>query len=1293
MDKWNESVQVWEAWATAGGMAVIFEYWGAHELFERLSREEHRGRYYFWFHRDLFSQEWFHSRIEEAIANVGPRYSPELDVQLPIARLFHGLGRTPEFYTRVKGLLKGIRKTLPRRKNTCLPEKSQQLSDVLDRLWKLFELVQQKTVERIDWDGIKDVTRTAMQVALECERTLATLVEEREKEPYSKEKQDNIDQLKYLVSAYWRFSQELRELHEYALSDEACLSNLPALMLVADAGRGKTHLFCDIARHRILARMPTVLLIGGQFIGDEPWAQMTGLLGLSCTREEFLGALEAAAQAHRTRAVILIDALNEGQGKTLWKRHLAGILLTVSKSQWLGIAISVRTTYEDTIVPEGLVPSRLVRAEHYGFADHEYEATKTFFDYFGIQRPSIPLLVPEFQNPLFLKIFCQGLKNDRLTSIPPGLQGITAIFKFFIDSVNKKLSDSEYLDFNPNLPIVWRAIEAFAARLAEQGGDWLPIEEAQEVIDRVLPRDGYENSLFRQLLAEGVIAENRFYIGANQWNEGVHFAYERFTDHLVAKYLLDAYLDMTDSASSFASGNLLDKYVEDEHACAIYRGLIEAFTIQVPERIGKELIELVPSIHGFDTVIRAFIESIVWRHPHSINLDLALVYINAYAIRNLYHRDQLFNALLAVAANPDHPLNADFLHRNLLRRELAERDSCWSIFLSEQYGAHGAVDRLVDWAWSPEDKAHIADEAIRLCGIALAWYLTTSNRYLRDRATKALVRLFTPRINVLRLIIQGFIGVNDPYVFERLMAVGYGCAMRSEDTDAIGKLAADIYTWVFQDGHLPVHILSRDYARGAIEVAIHRGIALNIDLSRVRPPYNSTFPDDIPTEAELKAKYDNFDAAKRDIDYAQATIWFSVIGFGDFARYVIGTNSGSFEWSSWRLGVPPMLTRKERYEAFIATLTPRQRSAVERYRAMRNIVAVYSRLNHTERRERYKVEFTDEQLNKELQAADERLRKQLGKKKSAQLSNDIMHYVENPNEDELRFDLSLAQRWILQRVFELGWTLEKFGGFDRYINYQDMRDANKPERIAKKYQWIAYHEFLARVADNFEFRGEDWYKPKVDKYDGPWQGMSLRDIDPSWVLPKTKQASSLDGFEPTWWAPAQVQWDPLLTDSEWIRNCADLPAVEPLIAVIDPRDNSHWLTLKGSYRWEHVNDGDNSDSPYPKRTLQYSIQSYIVSQLDAAELFEWMQTQWRDTRGFSLSDSSPTDRVFFGEFCWAPAFLYQAVPYYNRDGWIGGKAQDTIPKPILMAIDQYAQEDRGFDCSIDEPIRVYLPCQ
>ena len=100
-----------------------------------------------------------------------------------------------------------------------------------------------------------------------------------------------------------------------------------------------------------------------------------------------------------------------------------------------------------------------------------------------------------------------------------------------------------------------------------------------------------------------------------------------------------------------------------------------------------------------------------------------------------------------------------------------------------------------------------------------------------------------------------------------------------------------------------------------------------------------------------------------------------------------------------------------------------------------------------------------------------------------------------------------------------------------------------------------------------------------------------------------------------------------------------------------------------------------------------------MKQSDADELYEWMKTQWWATKEFSLPDSSPLRRVFFGEYFWAPAFSYHNVPYYGHDGWVGGKAEDTIPKPILVTTDQYVREDKEFDCSIDESIRVYLPCQ
>ena len=63
---------------------------------------------------------------------------------------------------------------------------------------------------------------------------------------------------------------------------------------------------------------------GEQFRNDEPWSQMIKLLGLNCSREQFVGGLEAAGKANNCRVLIFIDALNEGEGNRLWSKFLPG---------------------------------------------------------------------------------------------------------------------------------------------------------------------------------------------------------------------------------------------------------------------------------------------------------------------------------------------------------------------------------------------------------------------------------------------------------------------------------------------------------------------------------------------------------------------------------------------------------------------------------------------------------------------------------------------------------------------------------------------------------------------------------------------------------------------------------------------------------------------------------------------------------------------------------------------------------------------------------------------------------
>src|SRR6266511_6392353 len=108
--KWGQHVEAWQAEAARRGLTVEFKYVGLHELMKALTRSEHVGRLRYWFDLAAFGPEWFAGINSRAVANAGPRYTAELHVDLPIAAVFEGVGRTIEFERRIRELLGSIRK-------------------------------------------------------------------------------------------------------------------------------------------------------------------------------------------------------------------------------------------------------------------------------------------------------------------------------------------------------------------------------------------------------------------------------------------------------------------------------------------------------------------------------------------------------------------------------------------------------------------------------------------------------------------------------------------------------------------------------------------------------------------------------------------------------------------------------------------------------------------------------------------------------------------------------------------------------------------------------------------------------------------------------------------------------------------------------------------------------------------------------------------------------------------------------------------------------------------------------
>ncbi len=965
----------------------------------------------------------------------------------------------------------------------------------------------------------------------------------------------------------------------------------------------------------------------------------------------------------------------------MWQTQLAGMLRTLASYRWLGVAVTVRTSYESTVIPDWIASGQLARVEHRGFAGHEDEAAKLYFDHYGIERPSVPLLLPEFQNPLFLKLLCQGLRNKGLKRLPAS-RTMTSVFGTLIESTNAKLARSCKPDFDPKSDTVQQAVDALARAMAHCGKSWLPRAEARRLVDAVHRPNSFEGSLFRGLIHEGILDEDMFAVGAHprgraEPQEGIRFSYERLSDHLIAQHLLSQNLHREHPSQAFLPAEPLGRLVASEQACFRNQGILEALSIQLAETSGLELGAAAPACAEFRSVREAFVDSLIWRDVASIT-ETTLEYARAHVLRYADTHRRFVEALFTVALRPDHPYNADFLHKRLMQDTLAERDCWWSTLLHWQYEAEDStpVKRLVEWLRKPENADHVDDNVASLAATILAWFLTSSNRFLRDNSTKALVALLDGRIGLLRQLLARFAEVDDPYVSERLTAVAYGCAMRTTDFEGLRDLAQEVYDRTFAAGDPPPDILLRDYARGVVERAWHLGLPVDVEPEKLVPPHKSAWPADIADEAALRP-LGKYREGMSEAELAALSLYGSIMG-GDFARYVVGSDPTSFEWSSRRLDEPAIPSRKDRYDRFVRSLTPLEAEEFERFQSARSAsmpsLAVVLAPSNPE------PTASGAQLN--LDEALRRLRESLGIEKSLVLEQDVLPFLDNPYAPEFEFDRSFLQRWILKRVYDLGWTAAGFGDFDRRIQSLDRgRGGRKPERIGKKYQWIAYHEILARVSDNFRDQPE-FYDPVCAWIRGVERA---RDIDPSSLLNGANGGWNRNGAD-SWWSPkGLVEWRLSLRDDEWLSDERGLPKPEKLMELEDPASGRKWLTLHGSHLWkEHIPDAEEPLGP-GGREVWVRLDSCLCKSKDVGRVVM--------PRGSRAGDSYPWSPLalhgsFLGEFHWSQV-------YRSRYDMLVADAlrfeREKRPSPALFPTTEGYAWDSSYDCSVDPAVTLCVP--
>lgn len=1179
------------------------------------------------------SNDWLNEKNTLAIADLGGRYTPKLNVKLDIAKVFEGLGRTQEFsdifYSHIDSfLIKGNKLRQCDKIAAPLSVIVQSLNDISS----LYQEIDISKLNEVPTNKFIDNVSSCQSAINESESVLWELREEAKKEGETNHYSD-------------KYSSTLRELRDL---DYACdnllafinsiavkLANNPFLLLEGKAGIGKSHLLADVIKTRIASGYPSLFILGQQLTSDEsPWSQIFKRLQLKVTSCEFLEKLNLYGQKTGKRVLIFIDAINEGNGNKFWDDNINSFVDEIKQFEWLGLVMSVRTTYKSvTISDENLDRNNFEIHEHIGFQNIQLEAVSLFYDYYNIERPSSPNLNPEFKNPLFLKLLCEGIKKNGLTKVPVGFNGISNILSFLVEGVNKSLASPKKYDFDPSFPLVREALNEIIKVKLSIGSSSISLKHAHSVIQSVVKDYIFDKTFLSALIDEGLLTKGIVRNDDNSTEEVVYVAFERFDDHLTVKFLLD---DVENIENEFKFNGRLKNYFKDEYDFYRHSGMVEALSIQLPERFGKELYELLPEFIDNHNLLEAFIESLVWRDINAIDLEKIKPFINeqVFGFNNSF--DHFLEAVISISGLVDHPFNANFLHNWLIQHSLADRDAFWTTQLKYKYSEDSAFRHLIDWAWARTEKSYISDESIELVATNLCWFLTSSNRELRDCSTKALVSLLENRIYVLIKIIEKFDGVNDPYVWERIFAVTLGCALRTNNVQELKGLAETVYQKVFCTEYVYPNILLRDYAREIIEFATHLKLGLDgVKLSKTKPPYNSSWPDEIPSKEELESLYD------KDPYWA---LWHSIMGGGDFSRYTIGTNSNHSNWSGCKFGEIP-INRKQVFKTFQSKLTDIQK---ELYDATDPII-------YDDKAD--EITFGDTTISigrtigrkaqDEVKSNKELFKKSLPGDLLIEFENEIEPYLDHNNnllETDKHFDLRIAERFIFNRVLELGWDPQKHGDFDRQIGTGRGRREPFQERIGKKYQWIAYYEYMAKLADNFiRFEGYGDER-KESPYQGPWEPY-VRDIDPT-ILRKETGTKVVSNQE-MWWLNDEV-FDWSCSNEEWIKSSITINNPYGLIEVKDG-NGDEWLVLESYPSWKEPKIIGNDDWRYPRKEVWNHIRSYIVKVEEFEKFRDWALSQ--HYMGRWMPEGSDIYQLFNREFYWSEAFQFFKSDYYGGSDW------------------------------------------
>ena len=771
---------------------------------------------------DSLDKSWFVRNLHSSLDNLGKRYNARFNIDTEAQRQLSVFLKNDE----------------------CVEILNKKKSDLIEVLTNLrwhcdgqYNEIRYRFIEAIN--KIKDLTKYTINEVFKWKEHIENIVSE----DIDKLKENKIIVQKKLADeklgteVYNKLRSELYvidQLYEgldlIKVSDrEKQLLSGRSIVVKGNMGTGKSQLLATSAVKESSNGRLALLLLGQTFIFEESIENqiMKGLIGIDSSEsfESLLGVMDEQAYENGELSIIYIDAINESRDRDIWKEGINHFISEIEQFDNILLVISLRSGFEPLLFPEkveeDLKNGKIVSIIHNGFIDESPKAVFDFLSYSGIPASPEFFLQQEMTNPLFLTWFCQTYSGEE--------KGVISLISSVLEQADKEASkDAGYKEPLGLLKYLLM--------------DYIEHSSSEAVTKRtLLGLDAWELYGITNKIAYLKAIERAGILASYVRNGKEHYyiGYNLLEDYVSAQYVIEKHKDKQ-SIRQYCLRDLLGVDSDGKISRFGNESIFVMITALYSIEFGEECVDIIDEFNDEgdkDYIIDDYVKTFTWRTPH-FTFNQFIDMINKYQVNTR----TLWSVFIENSTKQESILNADGLTVLLKKYSIRKRDYLWTIDINELT----ENDRIISLAYYLEEGnslSGLSNKRIELLITLYAWMLSSSNRVLRDRVSKAMVEVLKVHFSLCRVLLEKFISINDPYIIQRLVGIIFGAVTKRVQPFEVEfeQLASMVYYEIFAKDKIFPDILLRDYARLIIERFLYeypnkRNL---IDLERIKPPYAS----------------------------------------------------------------------------------------------------------------------------------------------------------------------------------------------------------------------------------------------------------------------------------------------------------------------------------------------------------------------------------------------------------------------------------------------------------------------